>query len=265
MNTTNICHILPCSIDQDMTAPVGMYFHPTQLNLSGCGDNARSATGSSEGSEAADDVKEMTKNDDGSGGAEEGTQDAVLIMAAQYRGRGLLCATDAPEPTISNSNDTRTTKVLSKLPSTMLGVALAPTNSHTTNNNNLKEQPLATIEHFSQMYNWQHEHDVEKVKRTTEEKNWEKSGLEGVLGWCELSHSVSSRNKDVFVVEIIVLCYCRKLTSCLLLLFFRCTILSQSLLEFVCSFIISYTNHCESLGDECAMKDALLDALKRSR
>eukprot|EP01082_Thalassiosira_pseudonana_P012436 g11495.t1 g11495 contig5:1006050-1006867(+) len=231
MNNTNICHILPCSIDQDMTAPVGMYFHPTQLNLSGCGDNARSATGSSEGSEAADDVKEMTKNDDGSGGAEEGTHDAVLIMAAQYRGRGLLCATDAPEPTISNSNDTRTTKVLSKLPSTMLGVALAPTNSHTNNNNNnLKEQPLATIEHFSQIYNWQHEHDVEKVKRMTEEKNWERAVWKGFLDGVSLA--------------------------------IRCTILSQSLLEFVSSFIISYTNHCESLGDECAMKDALLDALK---
>ncbi|KAL7453521.1 hypothetical protein ACHAWC_009142 [Mediolabrus comicus] len=192
-----VCHILPCSIDEDITAPVAQYFHPTTLPSQGNNND---------------------KND-------------VTIMAAQFRGRGLLCATDGPQEeevdgsndagdcvdltnneVQSNNDDTTANETsslshkrpLSKLPSTMVGVVFnnrqhsmnnttgSINKSHDSNNSNKDPpmQPLTTIEKFHKIYNWRHEHDETKIMRENRFGGSEKEGLNAVLGWCELSHAI---------------------------------------------------------------------------
>mmetsp|Transcript_26991 Transcript_26991/g.42341 ORF Transcript_26991/g.42341 Transcript_26991/m.42341 type:complete len:226 (+) Transcript_26991:97-774(+) len=200
-----VCHILPCSIDEDITAPVAQYFHPTPLTT----PRNTSTTGDS-------------KND----------ASDVTIMAAQFRGRGLLCVTDANREGTSNdivagkdcidltSQELSTTvdeevnttnnnastssplvksymRPLSKLPSTMVGVVFNNTQSSTTNNNNHNSndkdppvQPLTTIEKFSHVYHWRHEHDETKVMREGRIGGSDKEGLNAVLGWCDVAHAV---------------------------------------------------------------------------
>lgn len=192
-----ICHILPCSIDEDITAPVAQYFHPTPLPSSQGNNN--------------------DKND-------------VTIMAAQFRGRGLLCATDGQEEVddtndagdcvdltnneVQSNNDDTTAnddtsllshkRPLSKLPSTMVGLVFnnrqhsvnnntgGINKSHDSNNSNKDPpmQPLSTIEKFSKIYNWRHEHDETKIIRENRFGGSEKEGLNAVRGWCELSHAI---------------------------------------------------------------------------
>jgi len=184
-----ICHILPCSIDEDITAPVAQYFHPTPLLLSTPRNHP-----------AHEDTNDSnTKND-------------VTIMAAQFRGRGLLCATDANrhDGSISNdiagkedcvdltNEDASFKQPLSKLPSTMVGLVFnnaqhGINNNNNNNNNNNKDtqmQPLTTIETFSQLYNWRHEHDAAKVMREGKFGGTDKEGLNAVLGWCDVAHAV---------------------------------------------------------------------------
>mmetsp|Transcript_24730 Transcript_24730/g.52454 ORF Transcript_24730/g.52454 Transcript_24730/m.52454 type:complete len:203 (-) Transcript_24730:136-744(-) len=180
-----VCHILPCSIEEDMTAPVAQYFHPTPLPSNFLPKNEQGA-------------------DDNDDGAPKNNANAT-IMAAQFRGRGLLCAVDAstaPAPNDSTdgpSVDTETT-TLSKLPSTLIGVALSQSSSSRSSNNNASislgantskdppTQPLKVIETFQHVYNWSHEHDVQKIMR--DRHGSDKNGLNAVMGWCDLSHDV---------------------------------------------------------------------------
>lgn len=192
----NICHILPCSIDEDITAPVAQYFHPTPLT---------------------------TPPKDSTNGDSKDDENDVTIMAAQFRGRGLLCATDKNLENISNdvvaaedcvdltnqngdADNSATApassilnqsykRPLSKLPSTMVGVVFNNTqastnNKHNNNNKNPPMQPLTTIETFSHVYNWRHEHDETKVMRESRFGGSDKEGLNAVLGWCDVAHAV---------------------------------------------------------------------------
>jgi hypothetical protein len=191
--TTTICHILPCSIDQDITAPIAQYFHPTMLNL--------------------DNILPDKKQKDAST-----TTSTTTVMAAQFRGRGLLCAVDTPASLLASSTTTiandisiqvddskssnaneegmtttaTTTTTLSKLPSNIMGVVLAPSSSSstttattTTTTNNVK-----VIETFHEIYNWQHEHDVQRVIFESRQLNNEKYGLRAVRDWCELAQNI---------------------------------------------------------------------------
>jgi hypothetical protein len=190
-----ICHILPCSIDEDITAPVAQYFHPTPLPT-------------------------LRNNNPADGDASDSTNNDVTIMAAQFRGRGLLCATDAAKNHDGISNDdegkedcvdltkegqstedaanTAYKRPLSKLPSTMVGVVFnnaqhGTNHNNNHNNNNHKDppmQPLTTIETFSHMYKWRHEHDETKVMRESTFGGSDKEGLNAVLGWCDVAHAV---------------------------------------------------------------------------
>ena len=200
-NDGNICHILPCSIEEDITAPIAQYFHPTQLPAEALPlQNNTNNEGSSD----------IAKKDD----------NAVTIMAAQFRGRGLLCAVDstnsstttengvvddaaAQEDDNKSSQSTTNTIPLSKLPPTLIGVALSQSSSSSSNttttttttansNNNSKDPPiqsLKVVETFNKIYNWSHEHDVQKVIR--ERHGTDKYGLNAVLQWCDLAHEVS--------------------------------------------------------------------------
>lgn len=205
-----VCHILPCSIDEDITAPVAQYFHPTPVTTP---QNTSTINADSKNNDASD----------------------VTILAAQFRGRGLLCATDANREGSSNDISTgedcvdltsqeqqqSTTdgdavntatsastssplvqsykRPLSKLPSTMVGVVFnntqssANNNQHNNHNNNHKDppmQPLTTIETFSHIYNWRHEHDESKVMREGRFGGSDKEGLNAVLGWCDVAHAI---------------------------------------------------------------------------
>lgn len=146
-------------MDEDTTAHTARYFHPTAL----------------------------PKNEANKGTAEQ--NDHATIMAAQFRGRGLLCAVDDE----SDEGDVTRSEVLSKLPEGMMGVVLAQSSSqHVVKNesdNNMRG--LKVVETFSEIYNWQHEHDLEKVNRSRNEGGCDKVGLKAVLGWCELAHAVS--------------------------------------------------------------------------
>jgi len=187
----NICHILPCSIDEDITAPIGQYFKPTAL---------------------PDEIVQPTLKNDNDGAPEEeddnNNKKNVTIMAAQFRGRGLLCAVDSPtsssttansgssEEEGSSNNETTSKQTLSKLPSNIIGVALSAqsgtSNNSTSASSNSKDppmQPLKVVETFNEVYNWSHEHDVKKVMR--ERYGNDRYGFNAVLGWCDLSHEVS--------------------------------------------------------------------------
>ena len=187
-----VCHVLPCSIDEDLTAPIAQYFHPTELPA------------------------DALPRKNGAPDDEANTTD-YTIMAAQFRGRGLLCEVDSPssgandaeaksegapsDDTTSCDDDTSPLKskpiTLSKLPSNMIGVALSQSSSNhgvksSTTTNSSKDpptQPLKVIETFQHVYSWDHEHDVQKVVR--ERYGDDKHGLNAVLGWCDLAHEVS--------------------------------------------------------------------------
>ena len=63
-------------------------------------------------------------------------------------------------------------------------------NKHNTNNKDPPMQPLTTIETFSHVYNWKHEHDETKVRRESRFGGSDKEGLNAVLGWCDVAHAV---------------------------------------------------------------------------
>jgi hypothetical protein len=244
-----ICHILPCSIDQDITAPIAQYFHPTPLLTSPKGQMQQ----------------QQPKKKDGTTSSSNVGDDGIKVMAAQFRGRGLLCVVETPTPPpssllsvsqalettvctkISNvknyhsdpstellplCNDAdkqqRCANTLSKLPSNIMGVVLSPSSSNTsaatTNNhhhlsssyhgtttntipdttipkNNM--QSLKTIETFDHVYNWQHEHDVQKVITMNEQDHHDKKkyGLSAALEWCDLAKSIH----DPIPVNVVVI------------------------------------------------------------
>ena len=70
------------------------------------------------------------------------------------------------------------------------GWLVALSQSHASSGND-NSRPLKVVETFTQIYNWQHEHDVDMVKRSLKEGGSEKIGLKAVLGWCKLAHAVS--------------------------------------------------------------------------
>lgn len=234
-----ICHILPCSIDQDITAPIAQYFHPTPLPTSPKGRRQQQQ-------------KQEKKKKNGTTSSSNVAEDGIKVMTAQFRGRGLLCVVDTPTPppsvsqaletavctkilNVENYSDPSTellplcngddkqqrcANTLSKLPSNIMGVVLSPSSSNTsaatTNNhhhhhhlsssyhgtttnaisnttipkNNM--QSLKTIETFQHVYNWQHEHDVQKVITMNEQDHHDKKkyGLSAVLEWCDLAKSI---------------------------------------------------------------------------
>mmetsp|Transcript_15768 Transcript_15768/g.32972 ORF Transcript_15768/g.32972 Transcript_15768/m.32972 type:complete len:209 (-) Transcript_15768:476-1102(-) len=188
----NICHILPCSIDQDGIAPIAQYFHPTPIDV--MAERPMTTTKPPDAGKGNDEG--IHDNDDGN--------DGKIVMAAQFRGRGLLCLADRlPEVSIRDKK----TRPASTLPDTMAGVVFVPGSGDRINiiddknlrssmdrNKNMQQeqqqQPLKVVERFQQIYNWQHEHDEAKVCDRHDSERNDKYGLNAVVGWCALSHAV---------------------------------------------------------------------------
>ena len=178
-----VCHVLPCSIEEDLTAPVAQYFHPTPLPASSLPRSNLAPTQTA--SDSDDGTKKMT------------------IMAAQFRGRGLLSAVDSPAqaPDDVDGDASRppscedaggASRPLSRIPSHMLGVVLSPSSGPIkteTPSDTVPTKPLRVMAKFEHIYNWKHEHDVRKVMAEPQEND--KHGLNAVLGWCDLARAVS--------------------------------------------------------------------------
>ena len=199
----NVCHILPCSIDQDFTAPTAQYFHPTPI------ENAKSPN------EVAIDASD----------ASNAPNEDVTIMAAQFRGRGLLCAVDTPQNTSSSNDASRqqspSRRKLSTLPPTLVGVAFeracadavnVARSSATRDQEPLLpvSQPLQVVETFQHLYHWHHEHDASKVRMSELYKSDRdcKYGLNAVLEWCDVSHAVSEILFKILIdsFDLVILC-----------------------------------------------------------
>ena len=207
------CHVLPCGMDKDLTAPIGRYFHPTPIySVLGRGagsehsrtldlvkiilgdekDNSTSTTMMSP-EEEGDDTK---KEEVGKGGAEE--VEVAMVLAAQFRGRGLLCITDSQKTTTTTTTTTTstTTTPLSELPPDMMGVVFssslssAPSSSFGGGKTN-KTVSLRPIETFRSLCSWSHEHDPRKVMGDRlKDHGDDRIGLSAALSWRDLAREI---------------------------------------------------------------------------
>jgi len=217
-----VCHILPCAIDEDLTAPVAQYFRPAPLRMpepTAAASSSSSSTTMVEMAQGDDDDETMAgrvekKNDDNdrnnnNNNNNNNSDGSYAVMAAQFRGRGLLCAVDPPSSSAA-TDAARTTQrtPLSALPPTIMGAVLSQQSTSNNNNNiskksairsDIEETAMTTrsaiarsvkvVETFRHVYNWRHEHDVRKVEgemRRTEGQY----GLDAALGWCDLAREV---------------------------------------------------------------------------
>ena len=210
-NTT--CHVLPCGMDQDITAPIGRYFHPTPIRRvvvrgAGCehGSTALDLVTPSTSSTTIMMSPEEEEGDDTKKEKEEGGKEVVaVILAAQFRGRGLLCIADSQKSTTST---TVTSSPLSELPHDIMGVVFssslssAPSSSSSfadgkntmTNNTTVSLRPIET---FRSLCTWSHEHDPRKVmceRRLIDGCGGHHGddciGLSAALSWRDLAHEI---------------------------------------------------------------------------
>jgi hypothetical protein len=205
-------------MDQDITAPIGRYFHPTPIR------SVVVRAGSEHGSTTLDLVSPSTSSttimmspeeeeeeegDDTKKEKEEGGKEVVaVILAAQFRGRGLLCIADSQKSTTST---TVTPSPLSELPHDIMGVVFssslssAPSSSSSssfgdgkntmTNNTTVSLRPIET---FRSLCTWSHEHDPRKVmcERLLNDgcsgghHGDDCIGLSAALSWRDLAHEI---------------------------------------------------------------------------
>ena len=211
------CHVLPCGMDKDLTAPIGRYFHPTPIySVLGRGagsehgrtldlvkiilgdenDNSTSTTMMSPEEEGDDTKREVEKVEVGKGGAEV---EVAMVLAAQFRGRGLLCITDSKKTTTTTST---TTTPLSELPPDMMGVVFssslssAPSSSFGGGKNTMTNETvsLRPIETFRSLCSWSHEHDPRKVMGDRHKNGRghgdDRIGLSAALSWRDLAREI---------------------------------------------------------------------------
>jgi hypothetical protein len=202
-------------MDQDITAPIGRYFHPTPIRRvvvrgAGCehGSTALDLVTPSTSSttimmspeeEEGDDTKKEMEEEEG------GKEEVAVILAAQFRGRGLLCIADSQKMTTST---TVTPPPLSELPHDIMGVVFssslssAPSSSSSfadgkntmTNNTTVSLRPIET---FRSLCTWSHEHDPRKVmceRRLIDGCGGHHGddciGLSAALSWRDLAHEI---------------------------------------------------------------------------
>ena len=198
------CHVLPCGMDKDLTAPIGRYFHPTPIySVVGRGAGTldlvttSSTTTIMSPEEKGDDTKkEVEKEGVGKGGA---GVEVAMVLAAQFRGRGLLCIADSKKTTTTTST---TTTPLSELPPDMMGVVFssslssAPSSSFGGGKNTMtnKTVSLRPIETFRSLCSWSHEHDPRKVMgdhlKDGRGHGDDRIGLSAALSWRDLAREI---------------------------------------------------------------------------
>ena len=159
MSSTAECHLLPCDIEYDGNAPVHIFFRPTAVEGASSGE-----AGTQKHSESSDDDHNKTETATTNAGA-------TGVLAAQLRGRGLLCV----QPTA--------------LPTSVVGTVVS--SEHATRMTGSSSGSGSGVElvggTFTSIHEWHHEHDIRSLKRA------ELKG-DGVAGrakeWMEVARSV---------------------------------------------------------------------------
>jgi hypothetical protein len=154
MSSSAECHLLPCDIEYDGNAPVHVFFRPTEVHVAGATSD-----------EAATQQLQSESRD--------GKQDPA-VLAAQLRGRGLLCVRPTALPdsvvgtVVSSENATRATGTSAQGACGNSGVELVGGT-------------------FTAIHEWHHEHDVRSLKRAELKGN----GVAGrAVEWMEVARSV---------------------------------------------------------------------------
>lgn len=198
-------------MNQDLTAPIGRYFHPTPIRkvvvrehgsttldivkLLGDEKDISSTLTTMLSQEGDDTKKEVEKEEVGKGGAEE---EVAVVLTAQFRGRGLLCIADSQKTTTTS---TSTTTPLSELPDMMGVVFLSSLSSACSssfgggkNTMTNKTVSLRPIETFRSLCTWSHEHDPRKVmgERLNDGCGHgdDRIGLSAALSWRDLAREI---------------------------------------------------------------------------
>ena len=173
MSSTAECHLLPCDIEYDGNAPVHIFFRPTAVEGASSGE-----AGTQKHSESSDDHNK-TETATTNAGAVDNTDNtssshnSTGVLAAQLRGRGLLCV----QPTA--------------LPTSVVGTVVSTENATRITGSNSNSSSGSGVElvggTFTTIHEWHHEHDVRSLKRA------ELKG-DGVAGraveWMEVARSV---------------------------------------------------------------------------
>ena len=170
MSSTAECHLLPCDIEYDGNAPVHIFFRPTAVEGASSGE-----AGTQKHSESSDDHNktETATTNPGADNTDNtsSSHDSTGVLAAQLRGRGLLCV----QPTV--------------LPTSVVGTVVS--SEHATRMTGSNSSSGSGVElvggTFTSIHEWHHEHDVRSLKRSELKGN----GVAGrAVEWMEVARSV---------------------------------------------------------------------------
>lgn len=148
MSSSAECHLLPCDIEYDGNAPVHIFFRPTTLEGAGASTDEAADKESKSNDVKADGT---TASADSNSNSNSSSQEPS-ILAAQLRGRGLLCA----QPT--------------SLPDSVVGTVVSSENASRSTDTSAQASGSGGVElvggTFTSIHEWHHEHDIRSLKRT---------------------------------------------------------------------------------------------------
>ena len=166
MSSSAECHLLPCDIEYDGNAPVHIFFRPTTV------EGAGASTNESESNDVKADGATATASADANSNSNSSSQDPA-ILAAQLRGRGLLCVQPTP------------------LPDSVVGTVVSSENASRSKGTSAQASGSGGVElvggTFTSIHEWHHEHDIRSLKRAELKGN----GVAGrAVEWMEVARSV---------------------------------------------------------------------------
>ena len=146
MSSTAECHLLPCDIEYDGNAPVHIFFRPTAVEGASSGE-----AGMQKHSESSDDHNktETATTNAGADNADNtsSSNDSTGVLAAQLRGRGLLCV----QPTA--------------LPTSVVGTVVSSEHATRITGSSSGSGVELVGGTFMSIHEWHHEHDIRSLKR----------------------------------------------------------------------------------------------------
>ena len=169
MSSSAECHLLPCDIEYDGNAPVHIFFRPTAV--AGAGASTDEAAECSEGK--AEGTTAGVADSDGNGTTGSSNSQDPAILAAQLRGRGLLCVQPTP------------------LPDSVVGTVVSSENASRSTGTSAQASGSGGVElvggTFTSIHEWHHEHDIRSLKRA----ELKGAGVTGrAVEWMEVARSV---------------------------------------------------------------------------
>ena len=171
MSSSAECHLLPCDIEYEGNAPVHIFFRPTKVEGAGPStDDA--ATKQPESNDEKADGTTASANSNSNSNSNSSSQEPA-ILAAQLRGRGLLCV----QPTA--------------LPDSVVGTVVSSENASRSTGTSAQASGSGGVElvggTFTSIHEWHHEHDIRSLKRA----ELKGTGVTGrAVEWMEVARSV---------------------------------------------------------------------------